>query len=253
VRTFTSSGTARVHLELRAGGVEVRASEDGAVHGEIDAGSDEDEALVEVQTLGDELRVSAGRRGGGSAEQDVHVRLQVPAGLDLTLVAGSADLHSDVRLGRVFARSGSGDLRIAGTAGARLQTGSGDITVLSIADEAELSSGSGDIRVNACASNLAVRTASGDVSIGRLDGHAEARLASGDFRLAATTGSVSVRTTSGDIVIGVAAGLPAWLDLNSVSGDVSIALPPAGEPEPDQSYVSLHARTASGDIRIDRA
>ena len=251
MRGFTANGTRHVHLELGSGSVEVGPSADGTVHGEI-SGSPEDEADVEVQTFGDELRISSGR-SGRSRGRDVRVRLEVPAGSDLTLVTGSGDLHTDVALGEVSARSGSGDLRLAATAGARLHTGSGDITLLSVAGPAELTSGSGDIRVNACAADLTVRTASGDVAVGRLDGRADAKLASGDFRLQATTGSVAVRTNSGDVAVGVAGDLPAWLDLSSVSGEVDIALPPAAEPGPDQPYVSIHARTGSGDIRITRA
>jgi DUF4097 and DUF4098 domain-containing protein YvlB len=252
MRTFDAGGTAHVHLKLGSGMVEVGPSEDGAVHGEISGDSPENEEAVEVRTFGDELRVTAARQRDTSGGQELRVRLEVPAGLDLTLVTGAGDLHTDVTLGRVSARSGSGDLRLAGTADARLQTGSGDITVLSVAGTAELSSGSGDIRVGSCTSDLALRTASGDVTLGRVAGRADAKLASGDFRLQATTGSVAVRTTSGDITIGVAADLPAWLDLSSVSGEVDIALPPTAEPGPGEPFVSIYARTGSGDIRINR-
>ena len=252
MRTFDAPGVEHAQLQLGSGTVTVVASDDDAVHGQVEGDGDAHEARVQVQTFGAELRVSVPPAAGGSSGE-TRIRLRVPAGTDLTLVSGSGDLTTDVRLGRVSARSGSGDLRLAATGSARLHTGSGDITVLAVDGEADVSSGSGDIRIDACGADLSLRTASGDATIGRLRGSAEARLASGDFRLASTSGSVHVRTASGDISIGVAGDLPAWLDLHSGSGDVDIALPPAGEPRPGDPYVSVHARTGSGDIRVARA
>jgi DUF4097 and DUF4098 domain-containing protein YvlB len=252
MRPFRAAGVERVHLEVGSGPVTVGVSEDDAVHGEVDGAGEEQEHRIQVQTLGPELRVIVPPATGWSAGE-ARTRLRVPAGTDLTLVSGSGDLSADVALGAVAARSGSGDLRLAATASARLHTGSGDITVLAVEGEADVSSGSGDIRVDACGADLTLRSASGDATVGRLAGRAEAKLASGDFRLAATSGSVHVRTASGDISVGVAANLPAWLDLHSGSGHVDIALPPAGQPGPDDPFVTIYARTGSGDIRIARA
>ncbi len=253
MRTFTSTGTQAVTIELGSGSVEIGPTEDQSVTGEIHAANPDEERRITVDTFGSELRISVPKRDKRMFSSDITVKILVPAGTDLTLATGSGDLTTDVRLGRVSAKSGSGDLRLAGTGTARISTGSGDVTVLSVDGEADLSSGSGDIRVDRCGSDLSVRTASGDVIIGRLDGSAEAKLASGDFRLAETTGSVNARTASGDIVVGVADQLPAWLDLKSGSGDVDISIPPAGEPETGAPYVSIYARSGSGDIRITRA
>ena len=55
------------------------------------------------------------------------------------------------------------------------------------------------------------------------------------------------------LTIGVADQLPAWLDLNSVSGDIRIALTSISEPRPGEPYVSVRGRTASGDIAVYRA
>ncbi|GAA1428102.1 hypothetical protein GCM10009616_06950 [Microlunatus lacustris] len=252
MRTFRAPGVEQVQLQVGSGTVTVLASEDDAVHGEVDAGGEEQEGRVQVETFGLELRVTVPPTTGWSSAGS-RIRLRVPVGTDLTLVSGSGDLTADVRLGRVSARSGSGDLRLAATAAARLHTGSGDITVLAVDGEADVSSGSGDIRVDVAGADLTLRSASGDATLGRLAGSTQARLASGDFRLAQTSGSVQVRTASGDISVGVAPTLPAWLDLHSGSGQVDIALPATAEPGPDDPYVTIHARTGSGDIRITRA
>ena len=47
--------------------------------------------------------------------------------------------------------------------------------------------------------------------------------------------------------------LPAWLDLSSVSGDIRIGLDSTTQPEPGEPYITVRARTASGDIAIHRA
>jgi DUF4097 and DUF4098 domain-containing protein YvlB len=253
VRTFSSTGTRHAILELGARDLEIGASDDDTIRGEIHGDDPDEERRVVVDTFGAKLRVSVPERQGRGSAGSGLVRLLVPADLDLTVVSGSGQVTAEVRLGHVSVKSGSGDLRLAATADVRAKTGSGDITVLSVAGEADLGSGSGDIRVSSCRSDLSVRTASGDVSIGRLDGRAEAKLASGDFQLGATTGPVVVRTASGDISIGVAEALPAWLDLKSNSGDVDLALEPSGEPDAGAPYVSIYARTGSGDIRIYRA
>lgn len=254
MRTFASDNEVKhVVVELGQGSVDLHPTEDGTVSGEIHADRPETEERLTVDTFGAELRIVAPKQERRWFSGEIRVSIRVPAGTDLTLTTGSGDLTTDVRLGRVVAKSGSGDLRLAGSSTARLNTGSGDITVLSIDGEAELTSGSGDIRVDRCSADLSLRAASGDATIGRLDGAAEVKLTSGDFRLAATTGSVNVRTASGDIGIGIADELPAWLDLKSGSGDVDIALPPTGEPDAGSPFVSIYARTGSGDIRINRA
>lgn len=253
MRTFDATGITHLVVELGGGSVDLRPAEDDRIAGEIHSDDPDQVRDAVVDTFGAELRVIAPQPAKRWSSSETRVRMQVPAGTDLTLTTGSGDLTADVRLGRVAARSGSGDLRLAATRSAQVSTGSGDVTVLSVEGDADLHSGSGDLRVERCGGGLAARTASGDVSIGRLDGSAEVKLASGEFRLAATTGSVNVRTASGDIGIGVAESLPAWLDLKSGSGDVAIALPPTGEPEPGAPYVSIYARAGSGDIKITRA
>lgn len=253
MRTFDATDIRHLQVELGNATVTLRPSEDGQLHGEVKADHPELEQRLSVETFGSELRVTAPSQDRRWSSTEVRMDVRIPAGIDLTLSLGSGDLISDVALGRVTVKSGSGDLRLAGVGAARLTTGSGDIVALDIAGEAELSSGSGDIRVDRAAASLNLRTASGDVSIGALHGRAEAKLASGDFHVGSTTGSVSVRTASGDIYVGVADELPAWLDLHSGSGDVGIDIPATGEPEPGVPFISIYARTGSGDIRIQRA
>jgi hypothetical protein len=55
------------------------------------------------------------------------------------------------------------------------------------------------------------------------------------------------------LTVGIADNLPAWVDLSSASGDIRIGLESTNQPEPGEPYITLRARTASGDIAIYRA
>ena len=83
--------------------------------------------------------------------------------------------------------------------------------------------------------------------------HVQAKSGSGDIAVNSTSGSVDLRTASGSLTVGVADGLPAWLDLDSGSGQIRIGLDSTHQPPPQAPYVSVRARTASGDIAIHRA
>ena len=98
------------------------------------------------------------------------------------------------------------------------------------------------------------KSGSGDVTVKRVR-HAsvQASSGSGDITVAATSGSVDLRTASGSLTVGVADRLPAWLDLDSASGEVRIALESTSQPAPGEAYVSVRAVTASGDIAVYRA
>jgi DUF4097 and DUF4098 domain-containing protein YvlB len=97
------------------------------------------------------------------------------------------------------------------------------------------------------------KSGSGAVVVKSLRGDLQANSGSGDIGIAATKGSVDLRSASGSLTIGVTDNLPAWLDLSSVSGDIRIALESTTRPGPGEPYISLRARTASGDIAIHRA
>ena len=112
-------------------------------------------------------------------------------------------------------------------------TGSGDVTLGAAAGAVTAKSGSGDVRVEDSARGVGATTASGDVTIGRLTG-----------------GRVDARTASGDLSVAVAAGVPTWTDINTMTGDVRSSLQSLGEPAEGQPYVELRLRTVSGDIVV---
>jgi len=240
-----------VTVEIGDGTVRLNPTESSGVTGEIrcsDAGVLD---RIEVSTFGGTLRIATPKRLFGNSS--IQVDLAVPVGIDLELASGSADLVADVELGKVVLRSGSGDLQVTRCAELSAISGSGDIAALEVDGDVRVTTGSGDLRVDACGGGLELRTASGDVVIGSVTGQLDSKTASGDVRVAATSGQVGVKTASGDISIGVADELPAWLDLSTASGDVRVELNGTAEPAPGEPYVSIHARSGSGDITIRKA
>lgn len=184
-----------------------------------------------------------------------HLRLGVPAGLTYVIRASSADVSISADIGRAKIVSGSGDVAVGVAADLDCSTGSGAILVSELTGTgAKLNTGSGDISVTSAHCPLSAKSGSGDVVVKSLH-HTDlqASSGSGDIAVPSTTGSVDLRSASGSLTIGVADNLPAWLDLNSVSGDIRITLEATGQPAPGEPYVSLRARTASGDIAVYRA
>ncbi|MEQ4206311.1 DUF4097 family beta strand repeat-containing protein [Actinopolymorpha sp. B9G3] len=202
----------------------------------------------------------------------ITVRVSFPDGSAVRGSVASADVGADGRLGAVELHSASGDLRIdhAGdvtiqTASgdvfcrqvdgdAKVQTASGDLQIATVAGRAQLSTASGDARLDDVGGDLRLQAASGDLQVGTIGGSVDAKTASGDVRIGSVRqGEASVDAASGDIQVGIAAGTAAWLDLSSLSGDVSSALDQADEPDDSELTVSVRARTLSGDISIVRA
>lgn len=208
---------------------------------------------VSVRHDGEQLRVTFPPQL--FRDTSAHLRLAVPDGLTFAISTGSADVSVSAPMARSKIASGSGDVTLGAATDLECTTGSGGLAVARVAGRAaRLASGSGDITVGEARCPLTAKSGSGDVVVRALhDADLQASSGSGDIAVAATTGSVLLRSASGSLTVGIADGLPAWLDLNSVSGEIRIAVESAAQPRPGQRYLSVRARTASGDIAVYRA
>jgi DUF4097 and DUF4098 domain-containing protein YvlB len=215
----------------------------------------EDRFLEQVQIRQDHdwLRISLPHHLVWSTE--AHLRLGVPDGLTFVIKTGSADASISADIGRSKIISGSGDITVGNATDLDCSTGSGNISVARVdGNGARLNSGSGDVSVGEVNCPITAKSGTGEVVVESLRGaNLQANSGSGDIAVSATTGSVDLRSASGSLTVGVADNLPAWLDVNSVSGDIRIGLESTTQPEPGESYLTLRARTASGDISIHRA
>ena len=226
-----------------------------------------------VDFHGAQLRVVAPetkKRFGRTPSIDVTIELPLRSSVSAQLVSADAKLTGE--LSDVFATTASGDVTVERSVRCAVNVASGDVACertegdlavksasgevrfVNVEGSASLASASGDIFGGAVEGDLELRTASGDASIDWIGGSATARTASGDLRLAAVRrGTVEADAASGDITIGVVNGSAAWLDVHSLTGDVSSALEDSGPPLEGADVVSIHARTLSGDVLIRRA
>jgi hypothetical protein len=228
-------------------------SQGGVVEASLDASDERFLDDVQVRHDHDYLRISFPQQIFRNTTS--HLRLGVPDGLTYVIKTGSADVSVSAPINRSKIVSGSGDVRIGEAVDLECSTGSGDISVARVAGRAaQVSSGSGDLTVAEVHCPISAKSGSGDVVVKSVhQADVQAKSGSGDIAVSSTTGSVDLRSASGSLTIGVADNLPAWLDLSSTSGDIRIELEPTSRPDRGQPYVSLRARTASGNIAICRA
>lgn len=246
VRTIVVDNLARGSLSIEAGPL------DGVVEGTVSAAED---LLQEtnVRHEADTLRIWFPEQA--SRGQIAHVRIGVPAGTALTARTGSADVTATVPLGRCRLVTGSGDISLTGAQDLEVTTGSGSVSVGSLdGSSARLTSGSGDIVVGEAHCPVSAKSGSGDLLVRSLcAAELRASSGSGDISVPGARGSIELRSASGSLTIGIADGLTAWLDLSSVSGAVRVAMDACNAPAEGEPYVSVRARTASGEIAVYRA
>lgn len=241
---------ARIAIRNHSGGdINVRPSEDDSTRLVLDSNDDGYLRAMSISQSGDQLVLTFPDGRYASVEID----LEVVENVDLEVSTGSGEVTVGAPLGAAKISTGSGDVDIATVDNVQVSTGSGEIVIGDIGGAGQLNSGSGDISTGSAGAALQAKTASGDLSILKLTGALRANTASGDISVPHAGGSVELRSASGDLSVGVAEQLPAWLDLSSVSGEVSIDLDASAQPPEGEPYVAIKASTASGDISIYRA
>jgi hypothetical protein len=255
-RNSTHEGVRRVVLDSPGHGsvaIEPGVTDVDLVECSINAASEEYLNAVQVRQERDALRISFPPKVVRNT--NAHLRLGVPPGVEFVIKVGAADISVSADIGRSKLSTGSGDISVGRATDLEASTGTGDVSVALLAGTAaRLSTGTGDITVGEAHCPVNARSGSGDVRVNRVQRQPfTANSGSGDITVAATSGTVDLRTASGALTIGVADGLPAWLDLDSASGDLRIALESSRQPEPGEAYVSIRAATGSGDIAVFRA
>lgn len=254
IRNFDHTGIQQVVVEnFASGSISIEPSpQPDLVEGSLNHSDETFLDSIVVRQDHDTLRIALPDRffGGGST----HLRLGAPNGTAVQIKSGSADISASIDLGRSKLTSGSGDISLGQVAELECAAGSGSVSITHLRGEAKLTTGSGDITIGQAFAPLSAKSGSGDIRVRSLHrAPLEASTGSGDIAVPSTTGSVDLRSASGSLTIGVADQLPAWLDLNSVSGRVRVAIEPGEEPGPGEPYVSVRARTASGEIAVYRA
>jgi DUF4097 and DUF4098 domain-containing protein YvlB len=256
---FTAAGPIRADISLPAGSVHVTTAQTDKVTLSLSASSSAGERLLantEVSFEDNTLRVRAPKRSSifGNVSLDLH--LELPEGSSVTADTASADVTLDGQFGGVHGKTASGGLRVYRVDGdAELTTASGHVRLEDATGDARLTTASGDVIVNRADGDIIAKTASGDVWIGRAGQSVTAKTASGDVRIdSIDSGLADATTVSGDITLAVAPGIGIYMDISTLSGDVSSELDAdesvAAEGE---AVLTVSCRSVSGDVRIVRS
>jgi hypothetical protein len=245
--TFATGSSSAVEVRVASGRLDLVESADGAITVDV-SGRGTDNVVVEQ--IGETVSVREER--GRLLDRSVAIRVAVPAGTDADIVAASLDVYARVDLGRVHARTASGQLDFGRIASGEFRSASGDVSVDRCQGRCQISTASGDVRSRAIEGDLSVTTASGDLFIDDAGGRVEAKSASGDIHFGRCRGpSVEVSSMSGDVRVGLPTGRRVEAQIDSLSGDVTL---PPRQPSGTGATetVRLRMKTVSGDIMLQR-
>jgi hypothetical protein len=241
-----------LHVENPNGSVTVRATERQDVlvrwtkHGKRDSVRYE-EATVETSV--DDHRVRVGVRlpaswGGGDLGRVVRKLLDGGhVKVDAQIFAFGALLTGDVRFDLTveLPRSSLGP-----EATVKVRTASGDVRVEEVAGTLDVATASGEVALAGGDGEATIHAVSGDLTVQRAQGGVTARTASGGVRI--TGGRLTrfaLTTVSGDVTVEAALAGDETSRVDSVSGDVRLAL-----DVPAATGASLSLKSIAGDARV---
>lgn len=256
---FTAAGPIKADLRLPAGSVNVTAANTDKVSVSLTASSGAGERLLddtEVSFEHETLRVLTPKRTSIRGNASLDLTVELPEGSSVTVEAASADLDFTGTLGRLHANTASGDVRAERVAGdVALTTASGDVRLGDASGDARVSTASGDVMVHRADGDIIAKTASGDVWIGRAGKSVTAKTASGDVHIdSIASGLADAKTVSGDVTVAVAPGTGVYLDISTLTGDVSSELESDDSVAAEgEATLTVSCRTVSGDVRLTRA
>jgi DUF4097 and DUF4098 domain-containing protein YvlB len=276
---FTTAKPPRLNIDFRAGRIDITTEDVEETTVELYGSSDEATQAAIADTVvdqrGDEIVVRVPKRGHGLFGRTPELQLDItaPNGSRLNvksdsgdlsvrgeagesrIATGSGDVSVEALTGSAHVRSGSGDVHIGSATGdLSVGTGSGDMHLGALGASASLASGSGDMTVESVAGGLKAETGSGDIEVGRATDDVRAKTGSGDVAVKhLARGRLKAQAASGDLHVGVADGIPAWLDINTLTGTVSNDLEATEPVGAQEEHVRLELKTVTGDIEIARA
>jgi DUF4097 and DUF4098 domain-containing protein YvlB len=224
-RTVEANG--RIQVDNMAGSIEITAWDKAEVEIRGQLG-DRVEELEIAETSGG-LRIRVHNQDNQRRVDESFLRLQVPKGASIELESISADLSAH----------GLENSSIV------MSTVSGDIDISASTGHLEAESVSGDVVFVGSAPRVTVETVSGEVDVQGASGEVRVTTVSGDLLLRG--GEVKLgrfETVSGDLQLDVSVADAGRLSADSMSGDVTIVLPPGQQAE-------FNAQSYSGEIRTD--
>ena len=282
-KTFETPGDVRLYVENEVGHVAISTGVTQATQVTLEpdtAGAEEliGRATVECRTSGRRhmVVVKIPRQGMRFMRRNgVTVRVDLPQGSDVNVMAGSADVDINGPVGTAELATSSGDITADDVVGDfESKTASGDIIVGAVGGDLKVHTASGDLRCSAVAGRSMFATASGDLEVGAAENQVEVKATSGDVRLgelahgarvqnvsgdirvlALGEGTLHVRSVSGSVSVGIVKDVDLHVDIETLSGEIRSDIPLDDSPGPGRAAnrVDVSVRSVSGDVEIERA
>ena len=279
MHTFDTPNPVSLKVELWQGEIIVHANDTTTTTVELeplrgDAAAQEIIDSAKVEQRGDEILVLMPKIKSGlfRSRGEVRATITVPAMSKARMETGSADVETHGELGDTRVASGSGDVELDIVGNAELRTGSGDIeanivrgtcnvkcgsadvNIETIGADCDIVAGSGDVILGQVTGVLKVKTGSGDIVVKQAGDGIDAMAGSGDLLVHRVDhGRLKAKTGSGDICVGVADGTAAYLDIMTVTGEVTSSLDASDAPLDGDQTVELIIQAGSGDVVLQRA
>lgn len=272
--TFDTPEPITARINSRSGNVTVTAQDTTTTSVEVSGESDRGSEQVHIDFHNNTLRIEAPRIGGWSRSSDVNFTVVLPTHSSLQIDATSGEVNCRGVFDNVRVNAASGNANVDTVTGpARIESASGNVTLDTAHSQVFLGAASGNVRLGDALGehSVEVNSASGNMEIGTVNGPLSVGGASGDIRVTEArrdvtansasgnvtldlvhTGVVTAQSNSGDIRVRVGAGIPTWLDLHSLSGDISTDQADDNGPTEGEETLELRANTVSGNIRIKR-
>ena len=266
-RKVTADPTGEVVISNVSGSIDVRGWDRNEV--QVTGHVGRDVQRVDVETSGGRTFVKVVLPRGSNRHAEAEIEVSVPKGSSLEVSAVSADVSSRGVLGTQRLKSVSGEITadIAGSE-SEVRSVSGDVTVRGSGKPLSLrvSSVSGSLDLTNTAGKLDVVTVSGDARVQMGDtSELRGRTTSGNLEVSGKLtrdGRVDVEGVSGDITLRLSAPGGLSTEIESFSGDIEGCL--AGNVERVSKYgpgsrlnirtveagARVRAKTLSGDIDI---
>jgi DUF4097 and DUF4098 domain-containing protein YvlB len=277
--TFETPGPVDLKVELHNGNIDITSTDGPTTTIELEAMNSDSyahELIAEarVEQHGDKVSLIMPKARGGlfGRKGQVRATIVVPHDSGLRIDSGTADVEARGRFGRATVRAGSGDVDLDEIAAGDVQAGSGDVEINEVDGLLKVKTGSGDVRVGPLGGDGDIVAGSGDVVLETVKGSLKIKTGSGDIvvqaagdRIDAMAGSGDVvvnrvdhgelvaKTGSGDVLVRVADGTAAYLDIQTVTGDVKSSLDSTAAPLDGDSTVSIRVTSGTGDVVLQRA
>jgi DUF4097 and DUF4098 domain-containing protein YvlB len=248
ILSFEVGARPDVEVRIASGHIHIDEGPAGTVNVSISASNPD---KLPVEQFRDHIQIGEEGRLRGS----YRIRLEVPAGTDIStgVASGNVDVRGPV--GDITARSASGDVDIEDASGRiEVKMASGDVSIRLAGGDTRVVSASGDVKIAEAGDDCSVVTASGSIDLGTVLGGLNVKTASGNVLVKRFEGDTLIaKSVSGRLDLRIPSGRRVELDIRTLSGRVDLPSPSESPAASGGRGIDVRAKSVSGNINIGRA